>query len=316
MASAEPAVTDTPPELTPGAMLVRKTRALPSGHVIEFESAPVGWLAKNGAPRKRDWRAYYLTAPEALPGEKRKQLVSVTTICDAILPKDGLPPWSERQGIRGTMEALRQGLIGLGTTDDEAVQIVRGNQLGANAARDDAADRGLNVHALLEQYMLTGNAPNPADHPFLHRPFIRALVRWLLKADPEPVAVELLVADPERSYAGRLDLLARIDGRLVLVDLKTQENGAIYDSAHIQVMLYRQAEERYGEHGIEDARIVVVDGVGGFREMDLLADDTLAERALAYYLPAKRLVAACDAHNKVQRHLVAEVRETSSTIEE
>jgi hypothetical protein len=291
-----------PPELTPGAMAVHKERMLPSGHLVEFESAPAGWLTKSGTPRRDDWRAYHISSDEL----KRARIPSVTTLCDAILPKDGLPPWSERQGIRGALEAFRRGLLHVGMTDDEAVAAVRANQLGANAARDDAADRGLNIHAILEQFMATGRAPNPADHPEPHRPFIRGLVKWLLWADPEPVAVEFLVADPERRYAGRGDLIARIGGRHTLVDLKSQERGAIYESAHIQVRLYRQAEERFGGHQIEDARIVVVDGHGGFREMDLVCDDELAERALRYYEPVRRLCAACESQNRVVREALKE----------
>lgn len=292
-------------ELEPGAMAVHKERLLPTGHLIEFESAPAGWLTKAGTPRREDWRAYHLT-DTLTPGAKRRRVPSVSTICDGILPKDGLPPWSERQGIRGALEAIRTGVIDWDTPDDDAVRLVRAAGLGAIAARNEAADRGLNVHAILERFMTTGHAPNPADHPEPHRPFIRGLVKWLLRTDPEPVAVELLVADPERGYAGRLDLLARIGGRMTLVDLKTQERGAIYESAHIQVRLYGQAETDYGEHLIEQTRVVVADGAGGFREMDLIASDELADRALTYYEHVKVLSAACEQQNKITREALKE----------
>lgn len=294
----------------PGAMSVHLQRTLPSGLLIQFEAAPAGWLKKDGEPRKRDWRAYYLNrAPDIVP-QARQRVESVTTMCDRILPKDGLPPWSERQGIRGTLEAIRRGLITPDTPDDVAVAIVRGNHLGADSARDEAADRGLNLHRLLEEYMLFAQVPNPADHPVPHRPFIRGLVKWLIQYDPEPEAVELLVADPDEGYAGRLDLLARVRvkgrPRLILVDLKTQEKGAIYEAAHVQVQLYRRAEERHGQYQIEGALIVVVDGHGNFREMDAIADGELADRALAYYRPIKRVTAACDQVNRVVRKVYAE----------
>lgn len=316
------------PELTPGAMQVVKRRALPGGHVIEFEFSPAGWLKKDGTSRIVDHRAYYLTAgatcqacdgsgrapSEKRPGNtiqckpckgtgeaQRVRVESVTTICDRILPKDGLPPWSERAGIHGTVEAVRRGLITEHTTDEEAVAIVRAGKLGADAERDRAADRGLNVHALLEDYMTFGRAPNPADHPAPHRPFIQGLVKWLLWADPDPVAVELVVADPERGYAGRLDLLARVNGRLTLVDLKTQERGAIYEAAHTQARLYWDAEERWGEHRPQHGLVVVVDGSGGFREMELCADADLTTRALAFYERIKPLTSACDSQNRIVR---------------
>jgi hypothetical protein len=283
--------------------------------------------------RVKDWRAYHLSqiangcppcagtgrAPsEKRPGgtvkcpackgtgsTPRKQVVSVTTMCDSILPKDGLPPWSEAAGIRGGIEAVRLGLVTPDTDPVEAVAIVRRHKLAADAARDEAADRGLNVHAILERFMLTGRPPNPADHPEPHRPFIRGLVRWLLWADPEPVAVELLVADPERGYAGRLDLLANINGKLTLVDLKTQERGQIHEAAHLQTVLYAEAEERFGEHRPEAAYVVVVNGQGGFDEMELLADSALSRSALDYYARLKPLCAACEQRNRIIKQTLA-----------
>ena len=295
--------------LVPGAMAVELARDLPSGWRVEFEAAPAGWLKQDGTPRKKDHRAYFVI-PAGEPRQWKHRTQSVTTITDQILNKSGLPPWSEKQGIRGTLEAIRRGLLTADTPDDAAVQIVRGNHLGAEAARDDAADRGINIHRLLEEYMLFGTVPNPADHPEPHRPFLRGLVRWIIHKDPRAEAVELLIADPEEGYAGRLDLLAqvKVNGkwRLLLIDLKTQEKGAIFESAHIQVQLYRRAEERYGEHKIEGALIVVVDGFGGFREMDVIADADLAERALAYYRPVKQITAACEQVNRIVRKTLEE----------
>lgn len=309
-------MTDQGLSTVPGAVSVQLTRTLPSGLLVQFEAAPAGWLKTDGTPRKRDWRAYYINrAPNVVP-QARQRVESVTTICDRILPKDGLSTWSERQGIRGALEALRRGLLHPHTTDDDAVQIVRRNHLGADSARDEAADRGLNIHRLLEEYMLFAQVPNPADHPEPHRPFIRGLVKWLIHCNPEPEQVEMLVADPDEGYAGRLDLLARVKvkgkPRLLLCDLKTQERGAIYESAHVQVQLYRRAEDRHGEHKIQGALIVVVDGQGGFREMDVIADADLADRALAYYRPIKRVTAACESVNRIVRKTLDEQKEQAA----
>lgn len=324
-------LTDLSPEsLEPGAFQVVRNRVLPGGWSVDFEFAPEGWLKKDGTPRQRDHRAYYLAAvgpcgscegtgrqpSEKRPGKTiqckackgagtatRRRVDSVTTICDAILPKDGLPPWSERMGIAGALEAFRRGLAHTGMSDEELIQVVRGHKLGADSARDTAADRGLNVHAILEAYMTEGRPPNPAEHPEPHRPFIQGLARWLVKAkmidELEPVAVEMLVADPERGYAGRLDLLAdTIHGRTI-IDLKTQQDGCIYESAHVQCRLYREAEERFGEHRIQHGVVVVVDGYGGFREMELSASSELTSHALAYYERVKPLAAGCDQQNRI-----------------
>lgn len=318
-------------QLDPGALEVVKERTFESGYVVRFEFAPAGWTRPDGMTRLKDHRAYYITragncsacegtgrsASEKRPGgtvqckacrgsgkPRRERVESVTSICSTILPKDGLAPWSERAGICGALEAFRRGLIDTDTEPDQAVRIVRGAKLAADAARDEAADRGLNVHALLEQFMLTGRAPNPADHPESHRPFIRGLVRWLVVADPTPVAVELLIANPHDGYAGRLDLLAEIDGQLTLIDLKTQERGSIYEAAHLQTRLYWFAERLYGEHVIQEARVVVVDGRGGFDEVELLADEDLATAALEFYRGLRPLCSATDARNRAVREAV------------
>jgi hypothetical protein len=262
---------DQDPRTVPGALERMLRRELPDGAVIEFEEAPAGWLTKDGEIRRKDHRAYYFTPASSecgpcdgsgrvagkrpnttkqCPGCKgtgdpgrRTRKTSVTTALDAICPKPGLQPWYEARGIEGAIEAVRLGLIDPfdPASAAMAVDMVRSRRLGADRARDDAADRGLNVHACLEHYMLTGEPPNPADHPVEHWGYLRALTRALLLLDPEPVAVEQLVCHPEDGYAGRLDLRARINGRLTTVDAKTQERGGIYMAAHAQVNLYERA---------------------------------------------------------------------------
>jgi len=296
---------ELPLELTPGAMQTRLERRLPVG-MVTFEEAPAGWLTKAGTPRKEQWRRYHYT-PSPVESSKRTQLPSVTTICGAVIPKDGLPPWYEQHGIVGAVEAVRRGLIDLDTPDEEAVRAVRAAKLGGDGARDEAAGRGINLHQILQTYMESGRAPNPVDHPHEHRPYIKGLARWLVTVRPEPVAIEFLVCDPERRYAGRADLLARIGPKLTLVDLKTNPRGAIFESAHLQVKLLRQAEERYGDHLIDDELLVSLDAKGGYREMQSVASMTLAERALDFYVEVKNLCSECDSANRIYREVLEEI---------
>jgi hypothetical protein len=292
--------------LVPGAMEHTKTRVLPNGTLVEFDQAPVGWLTKKGEPRKKEWRAYHVTPPEG----KRERQPSVTTILDSILPKPGLPPWSEARGIEGAVEAVARGLIeipeGRPLTDEEfaeAVQIVRAHRLGADRARDDAADRGLNVHTILEDWMTTGEPPNPADHPRAHHGYIRGLFGWILANDPEPVVVEQLVAHPERGYAGRMDLRCllrgRLGGPLTTVDLKTQERGSIYSGAHYQTRLYEDAEVAAGGDPADRLLVVVVDAQGGHREMECAVHD--ATPALTFAAEVRPVDSACESQNRAIR---------------
>jgi hypothetical protein len=327
------AALDIDPRRTPGALQTVKTRTLPDGGLIEFEFAPAGWLTQDGKPRQKDRRAYYFTpaaadcvvcsgsgrvAGKTATGKKcpackgtgnaskRTRLPSVTTLLDAICPKGGLPPWSEARGIEGAIEAVRRGLIN--PVDPAsvamAVEIVRAERLGADRARDDAADRGLNVHDALEHYMRTGEPPQP--HLILpeHHGYYQALVRWLLDYEPEPEAVEELVVHPELGYAGRLDLRARLPkhgGVLATIDAKTQENGGIYLGAHAQVNLYERAAVRCGDEPAEHLLIVVFAANGDYRPMPADHPDAFTDAALAWIEHGRPVDAACERANNRER---------------
>jgi hypothetical protein len=327
---------DTTPDVSidmrtiPGALDIQLVRELPDGSRIEFEQAPAGWLTQAGEIRKRDHRAYYVVPPvkrcdpcngsgrvegKTAKGKicpdckgsgmhgRRQRLTSVTTILDGILPKPGLPPWSEARGIEGAIEAVRRGEIDPHdpASVERAVDTVRALRLGADRARDDAAQRGLNVHDLLRHFMETGEPPNPAEHPAEHYGYLRALTRWLLKANVEPIAVEELVANPAAGYAGRYDLCAKADGQVILFDAKTQERAGIYEAAHLQVELYRRAALASGDGEVDGTRIVVFAADGQYREMEGRADDALVEAALEFSRRLKPVTSACESANRIER---------------
>lgn len=328
------AVVEVDQSTVPGALEEYKTREIDGLGLIEFEQAPSGWLTKAGEVRKKDWRAYHYTplatvcgpceGSGRIPGkrdgttkqcptckatgnpEKRDRFTSVTTALDDIVAKKGLPPWSEARGIEGAIEAVRLGLINPRdpVSVANAIETVRKHRLGADRARDDAADRGLNVHACLEHYMLTGSPPNPINHPEAHWGYLRALTRWLVHADPEPVAVEQLVVHPEDHYAGRLDLRAYLKttcGALTTVDAKTQEKAGIYLGAHAQVNLYERAARRCGDEPADRLVIVVFAADGEYREMPADHPDSFTDAALAWLKQAKPVDSMCERHNRRER---------------
>jgi hypothetical protein len=319
------------PALVPGGIEHYLSRTLPDGGLIEFEQAPAGWLTNDGDVRRKPHRAYYFTAPERecefccgagrVEGKtprgrkcnpcnglgrihKRHRLPSVTTLLDSICPKPGLPHWSEARGIEGAVTAMHQGLITPSTSPADGVSVVRSNHLGAEAIRDLAADRGLNVHALLEDYMRTGRAPRLAEHPPEHHGYIQALTRFLVEVNPEPVAVEQLIADHEAGYAGRLDLRAltpRLCAGLITWDAKTQENAGIYSTAHVQVNLYERAAIKCGDEPADRLMIVVFAANGEYRMMPADHPPALVDIALDYYRAVKPIDSACESANRVER---------------
>lgn len=316
------------PSLTPGGLQDLKQRELGDGSVITFEFAPYGWLTQKGEPRQQDYRAYYWTpraeclacggsgrtASEKRPdgtvkckpcngtGEcKRERMISVTTLLDAVCPKGGLPSWSEARGIEGAVEAMRRGEITELSDPADAVKLVRYLRLGADRARDVAADRGLNTHALLEDYMVTGNVPNLADHPVEHHGYLQGLCAFLLKNDPQPEAVEQLVCDPDAGYAGRRDLVAMVGGCRVGFDAKTQENGGIYSNAHLQLQMYERAAVAGGDEPCDRLTVVVFAANGEFREMACEALPRTVDAALEFYREIKPINALCDGANLAEK---------------
>jgi hypothetical protein len=282
------------PSQIPGAFETHLIRETPIG-LIEFESAPSGFLLKSGELRKADWRAYYHTPIEET---KRKRLVSVTTWGDVVHPKN-LSYFGEEHGVYGAAEVFRRGQDW--SDEHDLLSLVRSQKLGVDAARDRAASRGLDMHAVLESYMLTGTVPNPSDFAPEIVGYYQALSRWLLKADPEPVHVELLVASPDDGYAGRLDLVAKIGGLKCLADLKTQERGQSYRGHHYQLAAYRRGMFKCGDGWPDRSMIVVLAADGGFREIDCQVTDPMLSTALAFYRDAVGIDRACEKANKIER---------------
>jgi hypothetical protein len=188
-------------------------------------------------------RAYHLVTADG----KRKRLASVTTVLGC-LEKRALYNWHEAQGAEGVIRAIRsKDLDPHDCVPQEAIEVVRALGLGAAAAKQKAADRGLDVHGALEAYCETGELPNIADMAPDARPYLSGLAKWLLKYDPTPIHTERIVCHPELAYAGRFDLLAEIGGLTMLCDLKTSRTGQPWPEAHLQLRGYADAEVAVGE---------------------------------------------------------------------
>lgn len=303
-------------------------REVPGVGLIEYETAPAGWVTKDGKRRQSDWRAYHLTpeqdcscdsgwlgvGEEAEPCDwckgsgrirgKRTRLPSVTTWLGQVLPKD-LTRYGEEHGIRGTMEAVRRGEIDPHEhTDEDAVHRVRALKLGADAARDRAATRGTDAHSIVEAFLRTGIAPRLAGWPPEIHGYIRALTDWVLAARPEPVEpvhVEQLVVSPTHGYAGRFDLIATINGVRTLVDFKTHPKGFIWPAAHFQTRAYARAAVECGDGPVDRVMIVVFAADGSFRTTECCVDDAMLDAALGFWRAVRPVNALCERANRAEK---------------
>ena len=79
---------------------------------------------------------------------------------------------------------------------------------------------------------------------------------WAREHTVKPLRVEQMVWSRTHRYAGTLDLLAEVDGRVALVDFKTSK--AIYAEAHLQNAAYQVALAEMGHERAEVGYIVRV----------------------------------------------------------
>ena len=107
---------------------------------------------------------------------------------------------------------------------------------------DVARMRGTYVHQCIE-WLMNGTLDRSSIDPGLAG-YVAAFERWRNEHHPEPVAQETMVSNLPLWYAGRIDLLAHIDGELWLVDYKT--SSATSHHYGCQLAGYRLALQTHG----------------------------------------------------------------------
>jgi len=141
------------------------------------------------------------------------------------------------------------------------------------AITDKACDIGTITHLLVENRIkkvttdLTEYAP--ADVETANNGY-NAFIEWELENKPEYLHSELQVVHGGFRYGGTIDLIARLNGKLELIDFKT--SGGVYKEHIIQVAAYRHAfeDDRRDLDMIEGCRILRVDKkTGDFEERKL-----------------------------------------------
>lgn len=241
-----------PPERIIGGTVTETEH--PAG-LLRFEEFAVGeWLTVKGEPARKARRGYFLNG-EQLP-------FSVSDITGT-LEKPALYSWFEDRGCRGGVKAERLGELE-GVPEEEWVKRVRFLDIGADAMRDEAADRGKAVHDVFHTVARTGEAPDISlVHPGARLWYRGALRAWLHLA-PMVIDAEFLICHPQSRYAGRPDLLALVDDKVTLIDWKSSLRGTIYQEAHFQTRGYAEALPPSGYPAPERIVIVAIDDSGGF----------------------------------------------------
>jgi hypothetical protein len=242
-------------------------------------------------------------------GEERFPVVSVTSALK-VIDKPQLVGWAERMGAEGALRLERRGSLvypdGGHLPIPEAIRVVRETGEGADAKKDAGGDRGNALHEALRSYCEVGDVPKIKDFDPAVRGYVQSLCGWLLRDKPEPVLVEQVVGSPEQGFAGRFDLLAKIDSEFVLTDLKTSARP--YPEQHLQIAAYLFGleecypvhEEIYADRGM----IVLLGSDGAF----------FTYRCLAERKDFLSVLACHRAVSRVRSRLKAATLETRETV--
>ncbi len=149
----------------------------------------------------------------------------------------------------------------------------------ADLEAEQGRNRGTVLHRIMQEYCETGLVPRLSDFDPEWKPWIAGVCSWLLEAAPEPILTEQTVACWDLKLAGRFDLLALIDGKATVCDLKSRPTPKdmrwpprISEQDHLQIAAYRfLLSETFPEHATEHGLIVAVDGAARVRALPCAA---------------------------------------------
>lgn len=227
-------------------------------------------------------------------GKCSGRLTGVTTVVKPFdFNPDALLGWAAKMTRQGVATLAAEGL-GLDDADDmrAALGFLQSQDQIHDALRDahlrhtdrtkDAQDRGTNVHDVVLNAL--ANGASVPDMPSLTEEeagYAQGLIGWWLDRDPQPEHAEIVVCDLSLGVAGRLDMIATINGRRTLVDLKT--SSGIRTTAHVQTRGYEQLARVSGYGAVEDIVIVLARADGTWYEAPCEAEPGDFERSLSVY---------------------------------
>ncbi|MGZ4846468.1 MAG: PD-(D/E)XK nuclease family protein [Halobacteriota archaeon] len=143
-----------------------------------------------------------------------KSVPSVNTILD-IVDKPQLARWTGQR----TREFIKKELLNsrdAGTLEDVDLDAIVAESVSEpTRISDRAADNAITLHRLI-----TLSVRNKLDIVCDH-PVVTAFHAWREATQFDPIASETLVINHEHEYAGVIDLVGTVHGRLAVVDVKT-----------------------------------------------------------------------------------------------
>lgn len=160
-----------------------------------------------------------------------KWIPSVTTIT-GMLDKPWLAAWK----VKMCVEYIKSNLKNMDNLSD----VLLAAKHESDKQRKAAADTGKAVHKWIELHTQGNDTPPPQDDGRIDQ-----FMSWESIHKPIYIMSEEMVASQAHEYAGTLDLLAEIEGKVLIVDIKT--GNSIPSEVSLQLVGgYRPALEECG----------------------------------------------------------------------
>lgn len=159
-------------------------------------------------------------------------------------------------------------------TNNKFKEAVRGAKNAWREKRDSSASKGTAAHKIIEDYICGQPIPETHEMQDEVRHCFLEFIRWEAEAKPEWLGTEIQVGSEKHRFAGILDQLARINGRLTLLDVKTSRD--IKDDYAIQLAGLHLALEEMGT--IVDDRAILHLPKEGKHEFRIIGSDLEADK--------------------------------------
>jgi len=193
-------------------------------------------------PERNRYGQYLLPDPKT---GRRRAFTRTTTVAKTLSDTTALERWGKRMVAKGM--AMQPHLVDIvrGEEDRDVLDSIAEAALKA-AGAGDAAEAGTNLHTLTELVDL--GQLRLADVPKGQAADVRAYVFGMQKAGVEVLQdyVEGLIVNSAIDVAGTFDRIVRLDGRLLIGDLKTgQDLKYSWGDIAVQLAVYANADAIY-----------------------------------------------------------------------
>lgn len=231
---------------------------------------------------EKDWGGKKI---HSYTNDKGEKLISVTQITGTIDKSNALIIWATR--LMG--KYLADNFLDK-TLTSEALEM---SLKEWRKAKEEAADIGSAIHDWIEQKIKGLEPAIPEDDKVKNG--VLAFLKWQNENKIKWLETEKIVYSKKYNFVGKLDAIAKINGKTCLIDYKSSKG--IYPEFYLQTAAYQLAYEE--EHGKKlDGRILIHLGKedGVFETIE--ANDKKDSKAFLGLLEAKKRLLELDKWSK------------------